>query len=112
MNGRSTMEYLQQGAASILAYGLIRGREDVIAFGTVSNGAKIRIGSIALQEEGIGYEFLVLSIDNTEEFRATDKNQLYWFLWALGTSNSWEDADAWVNDRHDLVKSESLKAKM
>lgn len=110
-NGRSTMEYLQQGAAGILEYGLVRGREDVIAFGTIAkDGSKVRLGSIALQTESSDYEFLVLSMDNAEEFRAANLNQLYWFMWALGTSNSWSDSEAWANGYYDLVKSESLKA--
>lgn len=100
MNGRSTMEYLQHGAAGILTYGLIRGREDIIAFGTMSqNKTKIRIGSIALQEESIGYEFLVLSMDGTNEFRAKNKNELHWFLWALGTSGDWTNAEDWSNGK-------------
>ena len=101
MNGRSTMEYLQHGAAGILTYGLVRGQEDVIAFGTVgANRTKTRLGSIALQEESIGYEFLVLSMDSTSEFRAKDRNELHWFLWALGTSGDWNTAEDWSNGKN------------
>ena len=89
MNGRSTMEYLQHGAAGILTYGLVRGQEDVIAFGTVgANRTKTRLGSIALQEESIGYEFLVLSMDSTSEFRAKDRN------------GDWNTAEDWSNGKN------------
>lgn len=98
MNGRSTMEYLQHGAAGILTYGLIRGREDIIAFGTITQDKlKIRLGSIALQEESADYKFLVLSMDSAKEFRAKDRNQLHWFLWAFGTSGNWDNAEDWSN---------------
>ena len=100
MNGRSTMEYLQHGAANILIYGLVKGDESVIAFGQVNNGNKERYGSISIQDEGVGYKFLVLSADNTEEFRAKDKNELNWFLWALGTSGSWDNAINWSNGQN------------
>lgn len=101
MNSRSTMEYLQHGAAGILTYGLIRGREDIIAFGTLGQDrTKVRLGSIAMQEESADYEFLVLSMDNTKEFRAKDRNELHWFLWALGTSGDWANAEDWSNGQN------------
>lgn len=106
MNIKEIMNYLKVGPACNFTYGIVREEESILAFGVKNrDGSKVRIGSISAIENGFGNEFLVLSIDNNEEFRAQDRNQLYWFLWKLEQCKSWEIADAWANERWDLYES-------
>lgn len=98
--GFTVMSYLSKLNTNFV-FGVVWEDESVIAFGTKNpNGTKNRVGSISIQEEGIGYEFLVLSMDNTNEFRATDINQLYWFLWSLAThKKGWDFSECWVREK-------------
>ena len=103
MNAFEVMAHLQFHADGF-EYGVVREDESVVAFGRILNGVKIRFGSISLQEEGADYQFLVLKIDNTEEFRAENLNQLEWFMWGLSHTGNWEDTENWVKGRTELVR--------
>jgi hypothetical protein len=98
MTTHEIAEYLSSGAAAVFKYGVIEGT-DVVAFGVLNeDGTKVRLGSISEQDPSIGYCFLVLSIDNTEEYRADTINQVFWFMWALDHFGDWDVAALWVMD--------------
>lgn len=76
-------------------YGIVRDDENVIAFGRMVNGQKVRHGSIS--DSGVvGYEFLVLRMDNSEEYRARDLEDLLCFMNNLdlcgNTAYGWNEA--------------------
>jgi len=98
MTAHEIAKYLSSGAAAVFKYGVVKGT-DVIAFGVLNeDGTKVRLGSISVQDPSISYRFLVLSMDNTEEYRADTINQVFWFMWALDYFGDWDVAALWVMD--------------
>ena len=97
MDTREIKSFLEtHPAGNVLAFGVVREDETVLAFGLIQNGKKTRMGSITFHDVPGDEHFLVLSYpDSAEEFRAMSLSELGWFLWKLSISD-WEQAENWV----------------
>lgn len=98
LDGFEIMTDLKAHAASnIWVFGVVKEDPTVLAFGSIVNGAKTRVGSIS---NSIQDEILILSYpDSDNEYKANTTVEAGWFLWALDHfKGDWDKATIWMHE--------------
>lgn len=96
LNGFQILEDLKSHPCfQLWEFGVVKQDTTVLAFGSLKEGTKIRVGSISNHTEN---DFLVLSYpDSEKEFKGNSMTEVGWFLWAMDYFNGdWEKAEDWM----------------